>query len=109
MACDADLESLASAPPTYSEFPDPPPPAYFADRRSAHPFYDASWLAQADGRNPGAGARVVLTTTSTSAARTETSRWGHATLLVILTIVVAATIGGALADARGRRVTGVWA
>jgi len=100
-----DIESLASSPPpAYEDVAtmDPAPPAYLHNRYSVHAAYDASWLNAADACRQRRNALPAMTTPA------KTRGFGNIVLLVVFAIVVAATIGGALADRRVKAKS-VWA
>ncbi|KAK4903223.1 hypothetical protein LTR27_000151 [Elasticomyces elasticus] len=98
----ADVESLASAPPAYEDILHEPPPAYFAGRNQLTATYDVSWLERSDfgtSNSSGGGSTKNIMPYQGAAGR---SWCGYITLTIIFAILVAATIGGALADAKSR-------
>ncbi|TKA77258.1 hypothetical protein B0A55_06136 [Friedmanniomyces simplex] len=128
------LPTLHSAPPPAYDDDDEdisydyPPPAYFPHSRNDRnnitlpnsPGYHTRWLNNANslpsttsnssgsgrGSDSGRGRTLYLASTPAHGSAAGRSLCGYVVLMVGFTIVVGATIGGALADARSRTGAG---
>jgi hypothetical protein len=100
----SDSYVARSPPPAYEEASDmsPPPPAFMPNPRSAPVAYSYGWIDASDGR------RQRTNVLHPRIDPPKTRGFGNIALLVVFAIVVAATIGGALADRRVREKS-VWA
>ena len=126
MLNEPDLEALPPAPPPpYETLPSEPPPAYSSHLHRvtathASPAYsnNTRWLlanndaptSSASGN--GSGSETTRSWTPGSGRGATGRSWGeYVVVAVLFTVVVGATVGGALADARARDGSkeGLWA